>query len=151
MYAPFSNSGPSVDLMAVATCITTTYNDGTLVFDDGTSFATPAVAGAAADLLSRFRDSVHFHVSRTQSRGREAVLQPTAEYGDLINSHGYGLLDMNRDERPTGSEIACVGSDSSTCQPGVHDLRTAGARSPQRGRTVAPTGGTVGPTQETTS
>jgi subtilisin family serine protease len=88
-FAPFSNYGPSVDLMAVATCITTLYNDGTLVFWDGTSFASPAMAGAAADLLSR-----------SPGIGPEGVklyLQATGEYGDLPNSHGYGLLDMNRD------------------------------------------------------
>jgi subtilisin len=89
VFAQFSNSGPSVDLMAVATCITSTYNDNTLVFDDGTSFASPAVAGAAADLLSRFPG--------IGPEGVKLYLQATGEYGDLINNHGYGLLDMNRD------------------------------------------------------
>jgi hypothetical protein len=47
------------------------------------------VAGAAADLLSRFPG--------ISSEGVKLYLQLTAEYGDLNGSHGYGLLDMNRD------------------------------------------------------
>jgi subtilisin len=84
-FAPFSNYGSDVDLMAIATCITTTYNDGTLVFWDGTSFAAPAVAGAAADLIAH-------HPQMTPAQVKQS-LQAHAEYG-LPGSRGVGLLNM---------------------------------------------------------
>ncbi len=52
-FAYFSNHGPSVDIIAVATCVITDSLEGTLIEDDGTSFSAPAVAGAAALLIDK--------------------------------------------------------------------------------------------------
>jgi hypothetical protein len=88
MFATFSNFGPSVDLMAVADCNQVISNDGTLEWDSGTSFAGPAVAGAAADLIARDRQLTPFRV--------EQDLEATATHRHLgPDPYGYGLLDMS--------------------------------------------------------
>ncbi len=47
-FAYFSNYGQAADIAAVAACAESTYDDGTLVYWEGTSFAAPAVSGAVA-------------------------------------------------------------------------------------------------------
>jgi subtilisin len=87
MWAAWSNSGPSVDLMAVADCNQVIADDDTMEWDSGTSFASPAVAGAAADVLARF--------PHLPPDAVEAYLKLTATHRDLgSNPHGYGLLNM---------------------------------------------------------
>jgi subtilisin family serine protease len=51
VFAFFSNYGQGADIAALARNVYTDYLDNSLVVDDGTSFAAPAVAGAAALLL----------------------------------------------------------------------------------------------------
>lgn len=88
MWAAWSNSGPSVDLMAVADCNQVIANDDTLEWDSGTSFASPAVAGAAADILTRF--------PHLPPDAVEAYLKLTATHRGLgSNPHDYGLLNMS--------------------------------------------------------
>lgn len=53
VFAPFSNYGRAVDIAAVATCDVTDYLQGTIAGNAGTSFAAPAVSGAAALIVSR--------------------------------------------------------------------------------------------------
>ena len=54
MWASWTDRGPQVALMAVADCEQVIANDGTIEWDSGTSFAGPAVAGAAADLAANY-------------------------------------------------------------------------------------------------
>jgi hypothetical protein len=87
MWAAWSNHGKSVDLMAVADCNQVIANDDTLEWDSGTSFAGPAVAGAAADL------SAAHH--RWSPRVIERYLKITATHRRLGHDpHHFGLLNM---------------------------------------------------------
>jgi subtilisin len=87
MWAPWTNFGPQVALMAVADCEQVIANDGTIEWDSGTSFAGPAVAGAAADLSARFPN--------LGPAGIKALLTLTATHRNLgANPYGYGLLDL---------------------------------------------------------
>jgi subtilisin len=70
VFAPFSNYGSANDVAAVATCIYTDY-ENVLALDDGTSFAAPAVSGAAALLLKR--------VPWLTPQGVKAIIEATAE------------------------------------------------------------------------
>ena len=88
MWATWSNWGPQVALMAVGDCDQVIANDGTIEWDSGTSFAGPAVAGAAADLAAHFP-----HLSPAAIK---TYLVLTATHQNLgANPHGYGLLDMS--------------------------------------------------------
>jgi Subtilase family len=88
MWATWSNWGPQVALMAVADCEQVIANDGTIEWDSGTSFAGPAVAGAAADLAA------HFPYMSPAAIKAYLVLTATHQVGS--DPHGYGLLDMAR-------------------------------------------------------
>jgi subtilisin len=86
-WASWSNRGPQVALMAVADCNQVIANDGTIEWDSGTSFASPAVAGAAADLSA--------HYPNIDPAAIKAYLVKTATHQHLgSDPHGYGLLDM---------------------------------------------------------
>jgi subtilisin len=88
MWAAWSNFGTSVDLMAVADCNQVIANDDTMEWDSGTSFAGPAVAGAAADLAAT-------HCSWSP-QAIENYLKRTATYAHLgSNPHHFGLLNMS--------------------------------------------------------
>jgi subtilisin family serine protease len=52
-FAFFSNFGPVIDFAAPGTCVLTTYPNNTYTITDGTSFAAPHVAGAAALIKSK--------------------------------------------------------------------------------------------------
>jgi subtilisin len=86
-WASFADWGPQVALMAVADCEQVIANDGTIEWDAGTSFAGPAVAGAAADLAA--------HYPTMDPAAIKAYLVKTATHQHLgSDPHGYGLLDM---------------------------------------------------------
>ena len=90
VFAQFSDYGRNITVAAVATCITTDYNDGTLIYWDGTSFAAPEVTGAAA-LMLEFAP----HLNTNQIK---AALKLTAEYdgslaGDPIKP-AEGVLNV---------------------------------------------------------
>jgi subtilisin len=86
-WARWSNRGPQVALMAVADCNQVIANDGTIEWDSGTSFAGPAVAGAAADIAA--------HDPGLSPAAIRAELVRTATHQQLgSDPHGYGLLDM---------------------------------------------------------
>ena len=77
-----SPSWPSAD------CEQVIANDGTIEWDSGTSFAGPAVAGAAADLAA--------HFPHMDPAAIKAYLVQTATHQHLgSDPHGYGLLDMS--------------------------------------------------------
>ena len=88
MWATWTNWGPQVALMAVADCEQVIANDGTIEWDDGTSFSGPAVSGAAADLAANFA-----HLSPAAIK---AYLVLTATHQVGSDPYGYGLLDMAR-------------------------------------------------------
>jgi subtilisin len=88
MWATWTDFGPQVALMAVADCEQVIANDGTIEWDSGTSFAGPAVAGAAADLAAHFP-----HLSPAAIK---AYLVGTATHQVGSDPYGYGLLDMAR-------------------------------------------------------
>jgi subtilisin family serine protease len=91
VFAPFSNHGRDVDIAAVATCVVTDYRDGSLVIDDGTSFAAPAASGAAALLLARY--------PRLGPRAVRDMVNLTRERGHLPGDPDQmdeGVLDVSR-------------------------------------------------------
>jgi hypothetical protein len=88
MWAAWSNFGTAVDLMAVADCNQVIANDDTLEWDSGTSFAGPAVAGAAADLAAA-------HCSWSP-QNIENYLKRTATHTHVgSNPHHFALLNMS--------------------------------------------------------
>lgn len=96
--APFSNFGPEVDLAAPGEEIPTTFPGGRYRLANGTSFAAPHVAGAAALLISSgIRDN----------REVRARLEETAEDLGLPRAEqGFGLVDAARAVFGRGREFA---------------------------------------------
>ena len=74
-FAFFSDFGSAVDIAAPGVCITSTFPGGGYAFSDGTSFATPFVAGAAALVMAR-------NPSATPAQVRQ-ILLARAEPGPL--------------------------------------------------------------------
>jgi subtilisin len=87
--ATFSNYGAPVDIAAPGVCVTSTFIGSQYAFGEGTSFATPFVAGAAALYMS-------IHPEATPTEVREALLaraEPGPIPGDPDNSP-EGLLNV---------------------------------------------------------
>jgi subtilisin len=93
VFAPFSNYGAGADIAAVATCDYTTYPDNSLVVDNGTSFAAPAVAGAAALLLARepwlTPAAVKLLIQATAERDGSLKGDPRVPNEGVLNVRGY--------------------------------------------------------------
>ena len=88
-FAFFSNYGAPVDIAAPGVCVTSTFPGSQYTFSDGTSFATPFVAGAAALYIST-------HPEATPTQVREALVASANQepiLGDPDNSP-EGLLNI---------------------------------------------------------
>ena len=90
----FSSYGPSSDgrvkpeVCAVGVQTTLIYPNGTIVTSNGTSFATPLLAGMAASLWSALPDENAMQI-------RERIIRSSHLYGhpDQSNQMGYGIPD----------------------------------------------------------
>lgn len=87
--ADLSNNGDWLDLIAPATGVWNTNNDGTRGIAAGTSFASPAVAGAAAVLLSIQPDLTPARVRKLLESTATDVATPGRD-----TQSGAGLLDV---------------------------------------------------------
>jgi subtilisin len=92
-FAYFSNYGPEADIAASATCIYTDYLDDTLSLDEGTSFAAPAVSGAALLLLRRLPwlspTGVKTLIEATAERDGSLAGDPRVPEEGVLNVRGY--------------------------------------------------------------
>ncbi|GAA2340210.1 type VII secretion-associated serine protease [Streptomyces caniferus] len=120
--APFSQPGERVDIAAPGVDMVSTVPDGGNCVDQGTSFAAPYAAGAAALLIAK-----HKHDPRPWTP-REVIwhLEQTAERVRREADHniGWGVVDpvaaLNDDTRPTASpkpDKPTNGADGSNIQP----------------------------------
>ncbi|AZS74446.1 type VII secretion-associated serine protease mycosin [Streptomyces lydicus] len=103
--APFSQPGKWVDIAAPGVNMVSTVPDGGNCVDQGTSFAAPYAAGAAALLIAKHRNEVPkwtpqqviWHLEQTAERVR-----PKAD-----QNIGWGVVDpvaaLNDDTRPTAA------------------------------------------------
>jgi type VII secretion-associated serine protease mycosin len=102
--APFSQSGPFVNIAAPGVNMVSTVPDGGNCVDQGTSFAAPYAAGAAALLIAKHKNDdggrwtpqeVIWHLEKTAERVKKTR-------DDFI---GWGVVDpvaaLNDTERPT--------------------------------------------------
>jgi subtilisin family serine protease len=92
--APFSNTGPHIDVAAPGVNILSTFLDDTFSSSDGTSMACPHVAGVAALLLSRDpflnADDVRNILRSTARPLRRSPNDPVPN-----DQFGFGLVDAN--------------------------------------------------------
>ncbi len=92
-YAPFSSQGPTADgrvkpnvaAMGQGTVVQTT--NGTLVPGNGTSFAAPIIAGAAACLWQYFPEKTNLEI-------KDLIEKSSTQYDDPDYFTGYGIPDF---------------------------------------------------------
>jgi hypothetical protein len=99
----FSAIGNTLDLVAPGVCITSTAANGSIIEDEGTSFAAPHVAGVAALILSvnpcLTRQQVYDIIEQTAQKVNNIIDPFTYSSiagrpnGTWNNKVGYGLLD----------------------------------------------------------
>nr|WP_311132287.1 S8 family serine peptidase [Nonomuraea gerenzanensis]SBO93967.1 Rhs family protein [Nonomuraea gerenzanensis] len=82
--ATFSNFGTNVDVSAPGVNIWSTFPNGGYAFLDGTSMASPHVAGVAALIWSRNRNLTNLQVRR--------ILESTCDPVDAVNAGFAGML-----------------------------------------------------------
>ncbi|MBU7005975.1 S8 family serine peptidase [Phosphitispora fastidiosa] len=85
--ADSSNTGPWISVAAPGEKIYSTYSYESYQFLDGTTAASPYVAGAAALLLSKYPDLTPIEVKNQ--------LEQTAQGNDFNEELGYGVIDLN--------------------------------------------------------
>ncbi|UQA92771.1 type VII secretion-associated serine protease mycosin [Streptomyces halobius] len=120
--APFSQSGDFVSIAAPGVDMVSTVPDGGNCVDQGTSFAAPYAAGAAALLKAKHRaekwtpQEIIWHLEQTADRVHR-------DHDDYI---GWGVIDpvaaLNDDTRPTGPPQPNKGTnaaDAINIQPAV--------------------------------
>lgn len=118
----FSSYGPSSDgrikpeVCAVGVKATLINPDGTIVHNNGTSFATPLLAGLAASLWSALPDENAMQI-------RERIIRSTDRYTTPdYQRYGYGIPDAWKAytmKKPTGVES--VQPSVVSCQKILHD------------------------------
>jgi subtilisin family serine protease len=81
-FASYSNFGPTVDIIAPGSCITSTWNNNGIQTISGTSMATPYVTGAAALFLAS-------HPDATPAQVRAYLVGPT---GSVSQGSPLGLV-----------------------------------------------------------
>ncbi|AOY77779.1 S8 family serine peptidase [Clostridium formicaceticum] len=84
--ADFSSTGPWISVAAPGMMIYSTYYGHTYQFQEGTSMASPYVAGAAALLLSEYPELTPAQVKNQ--------LEKTAQGDGFTEELGYGVIDM---------------------------------------------------------
>ncbi len=118
--APFSNTGPEIDLVAPATGIHTAGAGDQLIEVSGTSFAAPFVTGAVAALLSE-----------EPSLNAEQALELLRLYANDVSSPGFdrqsgaGAIDLERVRRrhdPGFCDIALSGLEIGLGDPAYDSL-----------------------------
>ncbi|KWT56578.1 type VII secretion-associated serine protease mycosin [Streptomyces albus subsp. albus] len=119
--APFSQAGSFVDIAAPGVDMVSTVPKGGNCVDQGTSFAAPYAAGAAALLIGRNKAEhqewkpreIIWHLEKTAERVRKnrdhnigwGVVDPVAALNDKTKPTGEPKPDTNSDSAATGANI----------------------------------------------
>ncbi|MFH8408073.1 type VII secretion-associated serine protease mycosin [Streptomyces sp. NPDC018019] len=119
--APFSQAGAFVDLAAPGVDMVSTVPNGGNCVDQGTSFAAPYAAGAAALLIGRNKAEhqdwkpreIIWHLEKTAERVRKnrdhnigwGVVDPVAALNDKTRPTGEPKPDATSDSAATGANI----------------------------------------------
>jgi thermitase len=90
-YAPFSNYGDKLDIVAPGVAINTTAPEGKYIEFSGTSAAAPYVSGALAALMSE-----NPYLSSTKIRERLLAGADNLGYADRDEYYGEGMLNLKR-------------------------------------------------------
>ena len=121
-FAPFSNFGADVDLAAPGVDIVSTYKDHGSGEGDGTSFAAPHVAGAAALYLAANPGTAPADVLDALLDDREEGALP----GDSQDTFDEGIVNVNDDAPwpddtfPTGPTLSLTETSQAGNDPDQH-------------------------------
>ena len=101
----FSSIGPTADgrikpdvcAVGAKNCLISA-NTGSLYYGNGTSFATPLIAGLAACLWSAFPNETNMQI-------RERIIRSAHRYDTPDNQYGYGIPDAWKAYNATGTDV----------------------------------------------